>query len=291
VVVLGSAAAVAAEPGSGAVGRLGGARNLATRQMITLSGIRVAVPRPGFSVGASALGADGRTTELLVSTDATGHVSTSTDLPTASGAASPQAATAAALAACSDSKYKRTGTYWHSPFHWSFRAASTPTGLKQADVEATLKHAVGNITHERNDCGRSDNVSAQAFYDGRTTLGTHIGGDDSCRRTDGHDVIAFGRLPSGTLAFTCWWYTGNTTIEADTVINSAVYSFALTLGTCSNDYMLESVATHEMGHVFGLGHVMDPKHANLTMSPKINICQNSDATLGLGDMLGLESLY
>jgi hypothetical protein len=286
---------------------------------ISVDGIAFDVPNPGFGVGASETHPDGSTTDILVTTDLDGRVTVTRDAPSAetpaveapaveapaveapaaetpAAAAGSTSAKTAVSAACSDPKYTLTGSAWRSPFHWSFKASSTPINLAEgpggvAAVEATLKHAVGNITHERNDCGRPDTVSARAIYDGRTNLGTHIGTNAACNRTDGHNVIAFGDLPSSTLGFTCWWFIGTRTIEADTVLNRHDFTFVLTTQGCSGEYILEGVATHEFGHVFGLGHVNQDKHAALTMSPQIYPCDPSDETLGLGDMMGLERLY
>jgi predicted Zn-dependent protease len=46
--------------------------------------------------------------------------------------------------------------------------------------------------------------------------------------------------------------------------------------------------THERGHTFGLGHA---DSTTLTMSPNSNYCDNSGATLGLGDVRGLRQKY
>ena len=51
------------------------------------------------------------------------------------------------------------------------------------------------------------------------------------------------------------------------------------------------MATHEFGHAFGLGHVAEGLHANLTMAPYILPCQNSESRLGLGDLRGLQAEY
>ena len=49
---------------------------------------------------------------------------------------------------------------------------------------------------------------------------------------------------------------------------------------------------YEAGHAFGLGHVGEPKHGRLTMSVFIDsLCENQEATLGFGDLRGLEALY
>ena len=50
--------------------------------------------------------------------------------------------------------------------------------------------------------------------------------------------------------------------------------------------------THERGHTFGLNHVAETGHGNLTMSPLINgPCQINERTLGRGDVLGLDRKY
>ncbi|WP_338089092.1 matrixin family metalloprotease [Nannocystis pusilla] len=57
-------------------------------------------------------------------------------------------------------------------------------------------------------------------------------------------------------------------------------------------FSVKAVMTHERGHTFGLGHVGESSHGDLTMSPTINgPCQDSESTLGEGDVAGLRALY
>jgi hypothetical protein len=65
-----------------------------------------------------------------------------------------------------------------------------------------------------------------------------------------------------------------------------------TAASCRNRYDLEAVMTHERGHTFGLNHVSESGHGNLTMSTQINgPCQLTERTLGWGDVLGLDNKY
>jgi hypothetical protein len=163
--------------------------------------------------------------------------------------------------------------------------------MSATTAEAALKQAMKNITQSRNDCGLPDEVSASASYLGRTTRGTRIGSSSSCSVTDNHNVVAFGDLSSSTVGFTCWWYQGTRTVEADVQLNKNDFSWVVAGQPCVNSFVVQGVATHEFGHVFGLGHVSQSNHANLTMSTAIYPCDNSDASLGLGDVLGLRAHY
>jgi hypothetical protein len=142
-----------------------------------------------------------------------------------------------------------------------------------------------------------DIVSAQHVYAGRTTRATNIISSKSsikCGARDGHNVVAFGVLPRGTLGVACSWSSGGAAVESDVKLNDLHYRWYAANkkpAGCRASFSVEAVATHEFGHVFGLGHVSEGRHGNLTMSTHTGPCTGAPSSLGLGDVLGLRSLY
>lgn len=198
---------------------------------------------------------------------------------------------AGTLPPCEDRAFNLIGGRWSQSVHWKFNAGSTPAGLGAAEVESLLVKAFNNITGAHNDCGRADKVNAQNDYDGRTTRSPGISRRARCSGSDGRNVVGFGALPRGVLAATCTRHVGGQIVEADIRINTR-YAWALSAAACSNQELLEPTITHEVGHVYGLGHVGERRHPLLTMSTRSDgPCSNAASTLGLGDMLGLEDLY
>jgi hypothetical protein len=193
--------------------------------------------------------------------------------------------------ACADDAFRVRGQRWTDPYRWRFHASSTPDGITRPAASAALQRAVANITGSDNDCGLADRVGATAAFRGITDRRPNVRPDATCGDRDGRNTIGFGRLPLAVAGATCWWYIGNRIIEAEMRLNSR-FDWATSLASCSNALMVEAVATHEAGHIFGLGHVGEAGHGRLTMSKRLDgSCQNSESTLGLGDVRGLRALY
>lgn len=193
--------------------------------------------------------------------------------------------------ACSDPAYSLEGFAWKKPFQWYFNRDSVPAQFDADAVLAVIQRGFDNITMERNDCGRPDTIGASAIYLGEAHL------QPCTDRGDDTNVVAFGPpapdLSVDTIAYTCPYTFSSTgdVAEADIVISNEE-DWALSVDDCFDTELLEPTITHEVGHAFGLGHVSERHHADLTMSPQSNgPCDNEESTLGLGDMLGLEQLY
>jgi hypothetical protein len=62
-------------------------------------------------------------------------------------------------------------------------------------------------------------------------------------------------------------------------------------GTCGGRYVIRAVQAHERGHTFGLEHVAESTHGNLTMSEQIGSCSDQEFWLGRGDVLGMRARY
>jgi hypothetical protein len=243
------------------------------------------VPPEGQGLYMEALYVDGRKAELSVRTGTDGKVALVRGTPSLEAADYR-----GALSACNEGAYTLAGHKWRETYQWYFNAGSTPAELNVGATEDKLRAAASNVTGGQNDCGLTDAISASHNYQGRTTRGVSCGGSP-----DGVNVVGFGDLAQGTLAVTCSWYNPNTntSTESDIRINKADYTWTLHSEDpdCRGRYGVEAVATHEFGHVFGLGHVSEAAHPALTMSTNIGPCDGSASTLGLGDVRGMRAMY
>jgi hypothetical protein len=267
--------------------------------VIGRDGIAVTAPRAGLGVTGEALMADGSERWLSVRTAWDGRV-LAQDQAAATPVADPAVVAGAGLPSpvgvlpvCQDRAYNLTGSWWHdTTLAWSFRAISTPSELRVGATIRALKEGVADITGERNSCGRPDHVSATSAYLGRTSTAPNIGPPQECRGSgDGQNVVGFGDLGAGIVAFSCWWYTGTTNVEADMLLNKHDFDWTTTVAGCLDAYLVRAIATHEFGHIYGLAHVSESQHPLMTMSTAADRCDDSPSTLGLGDMLGLERHY
>jgi hypothetical protein len=79
-------------------------------------------------------------------------------------------------------------------------------------------------------------------------------------------------------------------LEADIVVNAAdfVWTTSLTPGGCSDDYDLEGSISHELGHLLGLGHSLDPE---ATMFATGGPCETLKRDLTGDDASAIEFLY
>ncbi len=184
-----------------------------------------------------------------------------------------------------------------SPLRYEINRASTPTELRAGDAVDAIRRAGVRVANTRSNCHMGDRVPAGLIYEGETGQGANVDGF-SCAENDGNSVVAFGDLPSGILAVTCNWGVirpgYDDTVASDIEVNKRDVRWTTSprSGSCGGMYDLEGVMTHERGHTFGLGHVSETGHGNLTMSTNINgACQMAERSLGRGDVLGLGGKY
>jgi hypothetical protein len=137
-------------------------------------------------------------------------------------------------------------------------------------------------------CGYSALSSAAQYYVGSTTKAPNITSSAGCSSRDSTSVIGWGSLPTGYLAFTCWWYDSwGTTLESDQRYATG-YAWN-SAPTCTSGYDLRGIATHEWGHTYGLTHVA--ADTGQVMKGSSGVCETTQRTLGRGDLVGIDWLY
>lgn len=268
-------------------------------RVIADHGVLIAVPPPGHKVGGEAMLLDGTTQVLELARRADGTVVLSDVGDEHAEGADAGGHGESGVNPCHDAAFQMSDYRESDDRLWHYKASTTPPGLSIGAVAQDLVNGFNAVTGSHNDCGLADEVDARQRYGGNTTHPTGINFEGRCpAEGDGHSVVDFGNLPDTTLARTCWrgvrtaqgWYE---ITEADVKIRSAapVFTGAVQPGCTGARYSIEAIVTHEAGHSFGLRHVPEREHPELTMSEQTPACSRAPVTLGLGDIEALRSVY
>lgn len=105
---------------------------------------------------------------------------------------------------------------------------------------------------------------------------------------DGFNQFGWKDLSSTTIASTWTWKSSSSVsaLESDAAYNT---DFGWSSSGASGKMDLQNIATHELGHTFGLGH--STSGSCLTMYPSGSLGETQKRTLGDGDINGIKARY
>jgi hypothetical protein len=266
-------------------------------KVITDNGVGTVLPSPGQGIQVDALTTEG-SQELEVTRSRNGTV----DLEhigdeSAEALLKPEVAPASGPGECSDRAFTDWPYRVEFNLRWFFNKNTTPNELSGKRALSAIRRGTENITDSQSDCRRGDVVPHFMSFQGSTDAHAQVDASGRCSGNDRMTVVSFGDLPQDKLAIACTIFEEddhhNRTKWSDILINRSDRKWTTNPGgrSCTGKYDLESVVTHERGHTFGLGHVSETTHGNLTMSTQIAACQSSERSLGFGDWRGLDGKY
>ena len=131
-----------------------------------------------------------------------------------------------------------------------------------------------------------------AFTEWQDVPGSYISFSDEGAGTnwpayseDGHNTLGFATLAVGTAGLATTWYQGGTIVEVDIRLNTRT---GWSVGAVAGAIDLQSVLTHEIGHLVGLDH-SDLSAA--TMYPSVGTNSIAWRTLHEDDIAGVSAIY
>jgi hypothetical protein len=253
-------------------------------------GVSVVVPPAGLSVAGEGVSRDGEVIGLRVTHTADG-VTASWGQVRAHGAG---ALRTSSPPACQDRTFDLEGHHWKTSYRYHLNLAKMPGRYHAKTVVRQVKAANHHLRTGDNTCGRPRIDTPAASYLGRTSShpNIHVNGTTlGCGTYNTTNVVGFADLPGDLLGWTCfWWVDGGRIAAADVVMDTGPALTTHLPEACTDRWDFEGAVTHEMGHVYGLGHT-GSGHANLTMQHVLRPCSTYARTLGLGDWLGLKKMY
>jgi hypothetical protein len=270
-------------------------------------GVYVQAPGKGQTLIVSATNGE---YELTVNTDKHGNVVAKQSFSTGSSGKTVKPKAASTDAACSENAWNAEGGIWFSPnstptLLWFYNeSTASRAGLSGSTTLSDIRAGNSNMTGGINNCGFAENTfPVHGAYEGTTSLFANINSGAGCTSNfpDGQNTVSWGPFDSsaynqsthvGFVAFTCIEHgssNGMATItEADIYLGSNVDMVDSFPSNCTFQEDLQTEATHEWGHAFGLAH--ETSEAAEVMYPNRAWC-TLRRHLGGGDWTAMASLY
>jgi hypothetical protein len=112
------------------------------------------------------------------------------------------------------------------------------------------------------------------------------------RKLDEINMVRFGNLPRDAIAMNILWGNDDVLVEWDQVYDNRWFNWGIcpSEGDC-NVMDFQNIATHELGHAFGLGDLYTTECDEQTMYGYSSYGETNKRDLENGDIAGINALY
>ncbi|WJY01099.1 hypothetical protein [Curtobacterium sp. 458] len=203
----------------------------------------------------------------------------------ATGSAATTGTKAPASTKCTSTANKQNDYRWSSTVQWYYNG----TGSKGTYAQSALQKAANAWTGKISSCGKTVTSTAANTYVRAAAQAPNVTAKGGCSASSGYSVTGWGALPAGTLGVTCVWYDQDGVVKEADQRYSTKYAWSSTASCSGNRFDVQAVATHEWGHLYGLGHVASG--TGQVMEAAEGPCALGSRTLGFGDMTGIAAKY
>lgn len=159
-------------------------------------------------------------------------------------------------------------------------------GLTLYVADADMVTAISAAAEEWDNYASPNLVSEVVFEEGRNVA---IFDEVESHVPDRVNELVWSDLDSGIIAVCYTWSVGDEIIQFDIAFNT---DYLWNLDSANTDLMdLQNIATHELGHGFGLLDIYKPKLSELTMYGYSGPGDIAKRSLEQGDIDGIQAIY